>query len=238
MIEIDTSLRAFMPIHGVSADQGCREFVDWLRRLRAVPTFEVDWSVIWSKGGVRTDLWTQTDDFIAQFKARNADRGGFFSIFATESRLNRLFDASFEWDSRGPARAEFDFFRADPAHGTGPMQYIDMIKVTTAWMRPQHLEFGPKTYLRVDHPLDLHRRGIGWIGWVPFALTAADVPEAVLVQQVNGGSIILTWPDFWQAHPGARNEEAVRRTQDVEVRLNLLGVLPTTQDLASGNWGR
>ena len=122
--------------------------------------------------------------------------------------------------------------------GTGPLQYIEMIKVTTGWMRPQHLRFGPNTYLRLDHPLDVHRRGIGWIGWVPFALTAADVPEAVLVQQVNGGTIIMTWPDFWQAHPGARNEEAVRRTQDVEVRLNLLGVLPTTQDLASGNWGQ
>jgi Immunity protein 52 len=238
MTEMDASLLAFMPIHDVSFDQGSHEFVDWLRRLRAIPTFAVDWNVVWAEGGVPTDLWTQTDDFLAQHAAINAGRDGFFSIFATEARQERLFDAGFQWDGRGPARAELDFYRADPAFGTGPMQYIEMIKVTTAWMRPQHLQFGPKTYLRLDHPLDVHRRGIGWIGWVPFALTAADVPEAVLVQQVNGGTIIMTWPDFWQAHPGARNDEAVRRTQDVEVRLNQLGVLPTAGDLATGNWGR
>jgi hypothetical protein len=238
MTDIDVSLLAFMPIHDVSFDQGSREFVDWLNRLRAIPTFAVDWNVVWSEDGVPTDLWTQTEGFLAQHAVENADRDGFFSIFATESRSPRLFDAGFEWDGRGPARATLEFYRADPVIGMRPQHYIDMIKVTTAWMRPQHLQFGPKTYLRLDHPLDVHRRGIGWIGWVPFALTAADVPEAVMLEQVNGGTIVMTWPEFWQAHPGARNEDAVRRTQDVEVRLNLLGVLPTTGDLATGNWGR
>ena len=238
MTELDASLLAFMPIHGVSIDRGSREFVEWLRSLRTIPTFAVDWNVIWSEGGVPTDLWTQTERYLAEFAVYNAKNDGFNSIWACEARQQRICDAAFQWDERGPARTELDFYRADPAYGTGPLQYIEMIKVTTTWMRPQHLEFGPRTYFRLDHPLDLHRRGIGWIGWVPFLLTAADVPEAVLVQQVNGGTIIMTWPDFWQAHPGARNEEAVRRTQDVEVRLNLLGVLPTTQDLASGNWGQ
>lgn len=238
MIEIDLGMHAYLPLSNVGIAEGSSHFLRWLTDLRRFPTFNVDWSVQWSADGVPTDLWSETDRYLAEFAANNADSDGFYSIWASDARAQRTFDAAYRWGKGLFTTAEIDFYRADPAHGTGPLQYIEMIKVTTAWIRPQHLEFGPKNYLRLDHPLDVHRRGIGWIGWVPFMLTAADVPEAVLVQQVNGGTIIMTWPDFWQAHPGARNEDAVRRTQDVEVRLNLLGVLPTTQDLASGNWGR
>lgn len=238
MIDVDLNLHAFLQPQTADLMTGARDFLRWLSDLRQIPAFNVNWSVQWSADGQLTDVWSDTERYLAEMAAYNADAEGLFSIWACEARKKRTFDAMYAWGNRPRATAELDFFRADPALGTGPMQYIDMIKVTTAWMRPQHLEFGPKTYLRLDHPLDLLRRGIGWIGWVPFALTAADVPEAVLVQQVNGGTIIMTWPDFWQAHPGARNEDAVRRTQDVEVRLNLLGVLPTTGDLAGGNWGR
>jgi Immunity protein 52 len=238
MIETDLQLDVSLPILGVPFDVGAAAFVDWLTQLRKVPTFAVEWTAQWAEGGPSTNLRSDTARYLEEFAAFNADKDGFLSIWANEAGKPRLFDAELEWSTRRQAIAELTFFRADPAHGIGPMQYIEMIKVTTAWMRPQHLRFGPSVYQRLDHPLDLHRRGIGWIGWVPFALTAADVPEAVLVQQVNGGTIIMTWPDFWQAHPGVRNDDAVRRTQDVEVRLNLLGVLPTTQDLAGGNWGR
>jgi hypothetical protein len=69
-------------------------------------------------------------------------------------------------------------------------------------------------------------------------MTPADVPEAHRVAPMNGGTVMMTWPEFRQAHPGARNEAAMRRTQDVEIRLNSLGVLPTHADLEGGMWGR
>jgi hypothetical protein len=95
-----------------------------------------------------------------------------------------------------------------------------------------------------DHPLDRTRQGIGWMGWLPFTLTPADVPEAALVVPMNGGTFIQSVPDFWQAphlprQPDAvRDEVTIRRVQDVEIRLNQLGVLPTAADLATGNWAR
>ena len=152
--------------------------------------------------------------------------------------MDRLFDASLRWNGPRPAEAEIEFYRLDSTMGPDPVQYLTMVEITTAWMRPQHLRFGSISYSRNDHPLDRQRNGIGWIGWLPFSLTPADVPEAHLIAPMNGGTVVMTWPEFWQAHPGARNEDAVRRTQDVEIRLNSLGVLPTNADLAGGMWGR
>ncbi len=65
-----------------------------------------------------------------------------------------------------------------------------------------------------------------------------------MVKPMNGGTFIQSVPNFWQARHLARQPDAVRdkatiaRMQDVEIRLNLLGVLPTVADLTISNWGR
>ncbi|MFV0293178.1 MAG: hypothetical protein ACK5II_08165 [Paracoccus sp. (in: a-proteobacteria)] len=38
----------------------------------------------------------------------------------------------------------------------------------------------------------------------------------------------------WEANP-AYSREAIKRAQDVEIRLNLLGVLPTNSELERGD---
>jgi hypothetical protein len=75
---------------------------------------------------------------------------------------------------------------------------------------------------------------------VPFALNPSDVPEAERVQQMNGGTLIATQMDFWQVfeHHPLYSKEAIERAQEVELRLNLLGVLPTAVELGRGDWGQ
>ena len=94
--------------------------------------------------------------------------------------------------------------------------------------------------MRDHHPLDRTRAGIRWIGWLPFLLTPSDVPEAERVEAMNGGTLVMTQTTFWQAWEAnpAYSLAAIQRAQNVEIRLNLLGVLPTAADLASDNWGR
>lgn len=92
---------------------------------------------------------------------------------------------------------------------------IALVEAITRWKRPQHLEFGPSDYFHLHHPLDRARQGIGWMGWVPFALTASDVPEATLVREMNGGSLVVTQMEFWQVyerHP-FHSKEAIERVQ-------------------------
>ena len=102
-----------------------------------------------------------------------------------------------------------------------------------------HLSGRLSTYEVYDSPLSRQRIGTGWIGWVPFLLNASDIPEAAIVQQVSGGTVIVSHDVFWDNMPSSPwySKEALERTQDVEVRLNTLGVLPTDRLLREGNWG-
>ena len=129
---------------------------------------------------------------------------------------------------------------AHPRYDTQIQQYINLIDAVTTWNRPQHLQFGPSIYRTHHHPFSKNRYGIRWIGWVPFELNPSDVPEAEIVQQMNGGTLVATQSKFWQAHEKHPNysREAINRAQEVETRLNLLGVLPTTIEIERGDWGK
>jgi len=106
-----------------------------------------------------------------------------------------------------PERSKDDDFTAN--------DMIQLVEAITRWKRPQHLEFGPSDYLHLHHPLDRARRGVRWIGWVPFALNPSDVPEAARVQQMNGGTLIATQTEFWQCfeHHPLYSKEAIERAQ-------------------------
>jgi hypothetical protein len=245
MIDIGYRLNVNMQPVWNDFSSGANAFVDWLTRLRAVPSLTIDWVAVWEQGGELTFLLSDTARYLKAFEEhhRKLDRIGFV-IWAGDRRADHTADAELEWAVFNRQIATIDIYRADPPFGIDPAQYIDMIRITTAWQRPQHLSFGPTLYHMFDHPLDRSRSGIGWMGWIPFALTSADVPEAALVMPMNGGTFIQSVPDFWQAphlprQPDAiRDEGTIARVQDVEIRLNLLGVLPTAADLATGNWGR
>lgn len=97
-----------------------------------------------------------------------------------------------------------------------------------------HLSAMPTRY-QMDHwPLDRLRSGIGWIGWVPFAVLAGEVPEATKMIPMNGGTCVLGQREIWQVD----DPTAIARAQALDLRLNALGVLPTTVELMRGDWGQ
>jgi hypothetical protein len=133
--------------------------------------------------------------------------------------------------------AEFRRFR--PEYDLTAEHMIALLDALTRWKRPQHVECGAVGYLKNHLPFDRSRSGIGWMGWLPFALNPSDVPEAEIVRPMNGGTLIVTQSRFWQTferHP-YYSKEAIERAQEVEIRLNLLGVLPTHIELERGDWG-
>jgi hypothetical protein len=245
MKSIDMKLVSRVASKSWSFEDGKSRFVEWLQALRAIPMFDVRWASQLERDGPMIPFEPDTSAYFSNFQPEDDAHVVGYMVFVSEGSSDpRLFTAELNWGAIRQQTATIDIHRADPRYGTDPAQYIEMIRITTAWHRPQHLDFSPTLYRAYDHPLDRSRSGIGWMGWLPFTLTPADVPEAALVTPMNGGTFIQSVPDFWQAPHLPRQPDAIRddatiaRVQDVEIRLNLLGVLPTAADLATGTWGR
>ena len=198
----------------------------------------------------RFQLWEQEEQFIADAIAtaqtiEYSDESGSISILDDASRIygtppdSVYYTFQYRWGQL-TTRLKADFRRFPPDYDFTANDMIALVEVITRWKRPQHLEIGPSRSFRDHHPLDRARRGIRWIGWVPFALNPSDVPEAERVQQMNGGTLIATQMDFWQCfeHHPLYSKDAIERAQEVEIRLNLLGVLPTAVELDRGDWGQ
>ena len=243
---IDLGLNVKLPPQNINYTEGAAQFVDFLKRLRRVQGFDVDWIAQMKEHGPKISLWHQPDAYVQMFQERYKDQTDGFNIWAWEESQSRehpkLYDFDYDWQNQPLLTVDMlsgEIHHHHPDYGLQPQQFIDMIDVITQWKRPQHLRFGPLIYMRDHHPLDRAREGIGWMGWVPFALTPSDVPEAALVREMNGGTLIVTQMEFWQAWPAHPDysKTAIERAQEVEVRLNLLGVLPTIVELQRGDWG-
>ncbi len=94
-----------------------------------------------------------------------------------------------------------------------------------------HIRMIPDWYLDFA-PIDVQRIGLGWMGWLPFKLTKEDVPEAEIVHEMHEGTLVVSQ----MKAPEYGDERAIERMQDVEIRLNLLDVLPSGPDMRAGNW--
>ncbi|WP_227272191.1 immunity 52 family protein [Roseobacter weihaiensis] len=224
-------------------EDGARDFLRLLRLADHLPICGLGWAL------AEHSLWAQENEYLAAQISRGAsfeyaDSGGFARIL--DNALGRYgidethYEFKHRWGDLNNLSVEFDRFHPEyPKYSISAEQVIALVEVITRWKRPMHLECGPFDYFRDHHPLDRARRGIRWVGWVPFALNPSDVPEAARVQQMNGGTLIATQMDFWQCfeHHPLYSKEAIERAQEVEIRLNLLGVLPTAVELDRGDWG-
>ncbi len=246
VIPIDLQLNIDLPPLTQDFDTGVAEFIDFLTRLRRLPGFDVDWWAPQGPNDTRRSIWTHPNDYIERFRTTNAEYDSrppnaiydTFDIWAHENN-DRLYQFKYTWNNNWD-RLLGEMRLSHPVYGTDPQLYLNLIEAAVAWKRPQHLEFGPRVYRRDHHPLSISRVGIGWIGWVPYALTPADVPEAEVVRPLHDGTLIMTQSTFWQPYPTHPNysRAAIDRAQEVELRLNLLGVLPTGDVLRRGDWGQ
>lgn len=236
---VDLNLNAFLTPQGQDIPRGVDDFVSLLTLLHSCPGFDVDWVVQEGEHSPRYSVWNNREDFRRIIEARNRIEPDLFNAWSIEASDPRLYSINMHWNGWDPDRLSGEIYQPHPRYGTQPEIYIGMIDAVTRWKRPQHLAFGPMVYLRDHHPLDRARAGIRWMGWLPFDLHPSDVPEAELVRPMNGGVLVVTQMAFWQAWDAnpAYSRDAIERAQDVEIRLNLLGVLPTNIELERGDWG-
>lgn len=243
---VDLALLAHLAPHRYGAEyeryaDGAQDFIRLLRALDTQPFFSLGWTM----RGFR--LWADEAAFLADAAAvaaglDYADEAGSIGIIDDAETLRGIdlthYSFHFSWDIYA-TQLKGEVQRFHPDRGLRLDDMIGMIDAVTRWKRPQHLEFGPLDYFFDHHPLDRARRGIQWIGWVPFGLSASDVPEAALVQEMNGGTLIVSHKEVWQVfeHHPLYSKAAIEQTQEVELRLNLLGVLPTAVELNRGDWG-
>lgn len=130
-----------------------------------------------------------------------------------------------------------DLREPHPVHGLDISLFVETIDTVIAWKRPQHVSMAPPDYRMDLQPLDRSRRGIGWLGWIPFEVPAEDVPEAAIVRPMRGGTFLASQRDWWFAAGPRRDEAAIARAQALDLRLNDLGLLPTVEELRRGDWG-
>lgn len=241
MSRIDLTLSMKLTPQNYDFEEGAEDFLALLTHLRRVSGFNVNWVAREEKEG--SDLysvWESPEEYREILRKANAAKSDLFSIWAAESSEPLVYSLRYRWNNWQPDHLSGEIYRPHPQYGTQAQLYINLIETVTAWKRPQHLAFGPGIYMRDHHPLDRARVGIRWMGWLPFALNPSDVPEAELVRPMNGGTLVVTQSQFWQAWEAnpAYSRAAIERAQEVEIRLNLLGVLPTNIELARGDWGQ
>lgn len=243
---IDLALNAYLPdvLYGPDYsiyDDAARDFLALLRLIEGNPAFDLGWSY----GDFR--LWSQVDEYIADSRIDSEaagwpDQRGSIFILDDAKTTATLDDVYYGFDyswGRKSTILNGNIKRPHPRLGVHVSHLIQLVETVTRWKRPQHLAFGPLDYMVNHQPLDRSRLGIRWMGWVPFQLAPSDVPEAEIVRPMNDGTLIVTQSQFWQVgerHPDY-SADAIRRAQNVELRLNSLGVLPTVADLHGGNWG-
>ncbi len=120
-----------------------------------------------------------------------------------------------------PALADLDRVRA-------------LLVALAEWWPLQHVSVAERFYAREDSPLDpVNRLGIGWAGWIPFPLEPAQLPEAGHLEPLGSGTFLASQNTYWEVTDRA----AVQRAQDLELRLNALGLLPTRTVIKQGIWG-
>ncbi len=239
-MRIDMALNVKLRPSDADFETGAQEFLDLLTRVRKVPGFDVPWVSQWKEHGPLYDAFEDREAFLEKIRTHNADRKDGFSIWAHGHREKFEYLLEYNWKNWRPDILLGEVYYSHPDHGTDLRFFLTLVEAVLAWQRPMHLAFGPGVYMRDFHPLDRARVGIHWIGWVPFLLNPSDVPEAEIVEQMQGGTLIVTQRAFWQAldaHPNF-SQAAIDRAQEVEIRLNALGVLPTNMELFRGDWGQ
>ncbi len=234
---IDLTLQCKFPPLIEDFDAGAARFLSLLRTIERNRFFEVDH---WMSNSI--NVWEREREFLEDERKRNheaIEKGQLLGIGAGASLGGAPFlKLRYIWRSRRRDSLSAEVRRAHPVHGTPTQMYVDMVDIITAWRRPMHIRCQPFLYLRDYHPFDRARSGIGWVGWIPFDLSPSDVPEAHRVEPMNGGTLIVSQPDFWQAGGPDKDDDAIARAQEVDMKLNLLGVLPTIVELERGDWGQ
>lgn len=224
-----------------SFEDYAESFFDILRALEASSLFVSSWHGL----GVR--LWDDPDGFVGatrdwyiQWTQNLPDRefsGGVLNDAGREEASTSVDLSVGERNTRGNILS-VELLRPHPTLTYDARLFAGVCEIILDWRPVQHMSLAWPGYRRELQPLDAHRRGLGWLGWVPFDIAPAQIPEAQICRPMRDGTFIGLQNDLWFSHGPNADPDAVRRAQALEHRLNRLGVLPTFEELKRGDWGR
>ncbi|MEJ6404355.1 hypothetical protein [Yoonia sp. 2307UL14-13] len=227
-------LNAFFQYRPMQFDDGVSEFFELLTRLQSLRPLSLGWE------GDGHALSTDPDGLRSILRDANDPDGpeGSFSFAMAEnarssdgqSHVAGQYLATLRFDRE---EGELSFRLKIVPHLSSATLFRDIIKILHDWWPLQHVHVDDPFYAKYDRPLDpTNRAGIGWAGWVPFQLTPAQVPEAQILAPLGNGTFLATQETYWET----TDRDAVKRAQDLEIRLNNLGMLPTMEALRQGIW--
>lgn len=214
-------------------DGGAQDFLVLLRALKKVKYFDVEFDSYFGK-----PLQHETE-FLNGFLEHDLEAAA-DNLQGQAIHNVHVVGVDYWWGTPDLTRTgvTIDFTKPHAVEGHKIDLFIETIDSVITWKRPQHVRCGPGMYFLNDHPLDKARSGIGWLGWLPFDLSPAEVPEAAILLPMQGGTFVASQRDWWVAAGPDRDTAAVHRAQALELRLNVLGVLPTNIELRRGGWGQ
>ncbi|SHE74439.1 hypothetical protein SAMN05444273_102439 [Litoreibacter ascidiaceicola] len=248
-MSIDLSINAvYAPLRWALPD-AVSAFQQLLQALSQTPFCEDTWWVETPRGegdDARLDALGQVSDLVAWFEEREAmifdgeDRVGPRTVYASGgAETARRYKLQLSWDAQfGQSGLTFDIFAPHPQRGLTAALMRDVCAAIIDWQRPMHINGMPTRYRAEYHPLDVARLGVGWLGWVPFEVARGNLPEAEIINAMSWGTFVASQADYWAASGPQKNADAIARAQALDLRLNQLGVLPTSVELERGDWGR
>lgn len=220
----------------VPFEEGASRLVSLLRALQRLPEFSGGWRGLNGKW-----LAENEDQFIA------AAREALSEDAEDIAMLSLVADSGLHLRADGVKAERYLFFgqfgqaQIMPTHVklglTADLVSLNLIRrvisVILEWDQIQHIAVCDPYYAHMDSPLDPRRRGIGWVGWLPFSLAPNQVANAAILEPLAGGTFLASIAN-WDANDG----RSIPNAQALELQLNGLGVLPTFDDLGRGDWGR
>lgn len=220
------------------ADEGIQSFLSLLRLLEKQPLFAPFWA------GLDTRLWEETETFQERFREREAEfgDGSGFHIVEVLNNPDGTDGAAvrYSWNTR-PGKNDVVTISIRGPHPTltyDASLFARVCEVILEWRSVQHMSLAWPGYRRDLQPLDQARRGIGWLGWLPFLIQPDQVPEAEICRPMGRGTFLATRNALWFSHGPNADQQAVQQAQALEHRLNRLGLLPTFEELRQGRWGQ
>jgi hypothetical protein len=227
-------LSVVLPPDASEFDAGAQNFLTLLRGLKARRYFDGEFDSYFGK-----PLQDETG-YLNGFRDSAVDNLPGQTMHNIHIVTGDYFGADYWWGTPDVTLTVLvgNFMRSHPRYGYSIDHFVETIDTVITWQRPQHVRCGPSMYFLNDHPLDKARSGVGWLGWVPFDLQPSEVPEAAILLPMQGGTFLASQRDWWIAAGPDRDVAAVQRAQALELRLNVLGVLPTTVELRRGDWGQ
>ena len=117
--------------------------------------------------------------------------------------------------------------------GTDFSYFETLLDVVLSWRTPLHITWAWPHYRQQLQPLGSARRGVGWMGWLPFEIAPEDVPEAEIVRPKGSGTFVAAQRNFWFSNGAQADVSAIGRAQALDMSLNRLGVCPLQRNCAA-----